>query len=211
MRLIFACLSFLAFTALPAGAQTPTDPLLEGRARLAETGETILVPEEARLQPVTLLGAGRLELTLDSGLGLKSIRAEAMPDKPGILTSQPPATEETLERVPNPPALTNRPGTIAFTLFLDGGETFLHIENNSDRPIAYVAVLFRGRGDNMQMRPTETCTVARHRQTVESWPYPVDGINITQFLSPPEDNGRVMCLDPTDDIDNPRWYALDHQ
>jgi len=113
-----------------------------------------------------------------------------------------------LQRVPDPPALTNRFGTIAFTLFLEGDDTFLWIENNSDKPIAYVAVLFRGRGYDMKTRPTEACTVAGHRQTVESWPYAVDGINIIHFLRPPEDTGRVMCLDPTDDIDNPRWYAL---
>lgn len=61
----------------------------------------------------------------------------------------------------------------------------------------------------MKLRPTETCAVAAHRQTVESWPYAVEGTHISRFQMPPEDAGRVMCLDPTDDIDNPRWYALE--
>ena len=87
MRLIFAWLSLLALTALPARAQTPTDPLLEGRDLLAENGEIFLVPEEARGQPVVLLGSGRLELKLESGLGLESIRSETVPDKPGIPAS----------------------------------------------------------------------------------------------------------------------------
>lgn len=86
MRPFIISLGFLALTALPACAQTSTDPLLEGRELLAGTGEAFLVPEEARLQPVALLGSGRLELKLDSGLGLASIRSETMPDKPGMLT-----------------------------------------------------------------------------------------------------------------------------
>lgn len=175
----------------------------------AAVSGVVVIPEEDRGGLIGIEVDSHMEVTLDDQMRIATLEGGPMPAEADFDASGLSRTEETFVAMGS----VNHwaaPGRIGFSLLQSGDQTNLKVSNNTDLPIAYIVALYRGEPQDQDYNLTTTCAVPARRVSVETWPYHVDGLVIVRVLPPPPSD-KAMCIDPTESIENPRWYSLDMQ
>ena len=181
-------------------------------AQQTETGGAsgvFLIPEEDRGEPIGLEANSHMEVTLDGLMRIATLQGGAMPAEADFDASGLSRTEETLVAMGRMDHWA-APGLIGFSLMQTSDQTNLKVSNNTDTAIGFIVALYLGAPEDRNYELTTTCAVPARQVSVETWPYLVDGLIIVRLLAPPSPEER-LCVDPTEDIDNPRWYPLEMQ
>ena len=83
-------------------------------------------------------------------------------------------------------------GQIEFTLWVEEGRgTTLVATSGQTEPFVYLANMIRRRDGRLVAEPTTICAVQPGRFGVETWPYPVEAVQIVGIGTSPAD----MCYD----------------
>ena len=118
---------------------------------------------------------------------------------------------QSLQAVRGPDSLKSLSDRIEFTLWSTARDgTVLMIRNGESKPIAYLAAIIHGALVPENFELTTICSVGGDKVNFEHWYEQVDGIAILKILDPPPSDATI-CVDPTENYDNPRWYKIDEE
>jgi hypothetical protein len=200
MRRIPILAAALTLLATPGFAQPPvakppsaaTPPALPGPGQRGYIPEA--APEHDVLdQGILLLVAGRAaSVTLGAGNAM-TLSGEKAADasKVAMPTEHPDAYATT--PVVGQPLGPIDPGKLTFTMLRNpSGGVVLILANGLDRPVSFAAVTSMMMDGKRRSALTAICTAGAGKRDFESWPPPIDVIQVIQVIDTPEGS----CFDP---------------
>jgi hypothetical protein len=144
-------------------------------------GDALKISALGQVPSITLVDA---RVTPFEAAVVRQFEANLFPDAMGANS----ATVSS-EGLPAPEPIA--PGSLAikFVAISGGKASLLVLENGYDKAVAYRArITVKGKAT-----PTDVCTVLPGKRGFESWPYPIERIQLTGFALEPWDGGMPRC------------------
>jgi hypothetical protein len=195
MRRVSVLAAALVVLATPGFAQTPAAP---APSRPLAPGQRGYIPNvapdhDALDQGILLLVAGRaVSVTLgDKNVMTVADEKAADASKFTLPTEHPDAYATT--PVYGEPLGPVDPGKLTFVMLRNpSGGVVLSLENGLAKPVSFIAVTSMMVAGQRRSAPSTICTAGPGKRDFESWPQPIDVIQVVQVIDTPEGS----CFDP---------------
>jgi hypothetical protein len=183
-----------ALLATPGFAQPPA-PAPSGPPGPGQRGYIPSVaPEHDSLdQGVLLLVAGRAVSVTLGDKNVMTVTGEKAADASKITLPTEHPDAYTTTPVYGQPLGSIDPGKLTFTMLRNpSGGVVLTLENGLDKPVSFIAVTSMMVAGQRRSAPSTICTAGPGKRDFESWPQPIDVIQVIQVIDTPVGS----CFDP---------------